>query len=516
MVKHHFMLCIMLIPMPAMAEYFDSNMYGDILNIADSTVVTSGAFLNFDKINITTSSYLQNHGVLSGDVFVADGRDVYIKNSGTIDGEITLGINASLTQIIHTPDDITDINVADNYNIIVYRAANLQWTDIRRISSAADKVVLVDSGIVLSPDIMLMSRAMPVPIELVGHNELHIKMADIDFNTPIFWRVTGSGTMHLHADDINPLYALRTVIRDGALYAELARETDYYKIMGNQTGEFLNALRARNPKDNLLQRLDQATDMPELVRIMNKSMRINTRALARPIQTFNRHVGAMHTDDGVSAPMQIAPFIIAGQNIDAYGIRAGLNIDTDKPVRASVTIHAADMNFTDGIDDYSAKLAGGEAYVRYDAPHIFADSGITITAARFATPVLQSGAATASDPSGFAADFYADAGPKILLADNMTLTPIVGLAARYANVIQHSTDINLRAGFIARHTHKTTDINYTYDARIISDNDGGLQADARIGLSLPEDDAIIYAGIGALHDNMGMSYSATLSLSFDF
>lgn len=159
------------------------------------------------------------HGVLSGDVFIADGRDVYIKKSGTIDGEITLGVNASLTQIIRTPDDITDINIADDYNIIVYRAVDLQWTDIQQISSATDKIVLVDSGIVLSPDMMLMTRSMPVPIELVGHNELHIKLADIDFNTPIFWRVTGSGTVHLHADDINPLYALRTVVRGGGLQA---------------------------------------------------------------------------------------------------------------------------------------------------------------------------------------------------------------------------------------------------------------------------------------------------------
>lgn len=516
MVKHHFMLCIMLIPMPAMAEYFDSNMYGDVLNIADSAVVTGGTFLNFDKINITASAYLQNHGVLSGDMFIADGRDVYIKNSGTIDGEITLGANASFTQIIHTPDDITDINVADNYNIIVYKAADLQWTDIRRISSAADKVVLVDSGIVLSPDSMPMSRAMPVPIELVGHNELHIKLADIDFNTPIFWRVTGSGTMHLHADDINPLYALRAVIRGGALYAELARETDYYKIMGNHTGKFLNTLRTINPEDNLLRRLDAATDKRGLYRIMHKSMRINTRALARPIQTFNRHVGAMRTDDGAFAPLQIAPFVIAGPNIDAYGIRAGLNVGTGKPVRASVAIHAADMTFTDGIDDYSAKLAGGNAYIRYDAAHLFADSGITITAARFTTPALISGSETTFDPSGFAADFYADAGPKFLLAYNMTLTPIVGLTAHYSNVMHQTKDMDFRAGVIARHTHKTTDINYTYDARIISDNGGGLQADARIGLSLPDDDAIIYAGIGALHDKMGMSYSTTLSLSFNF
>ncbi|MDE5615862.1 MAG: autotransporter domain-containing protein [Alphaproteobacteria bacterium] len=509
-------MCIMQVTSPAMVDYFEHDMHSDVFNIIDNTVIGDDAWLDFSQVNIAASSYIQNNGFISGDIFIGEGLDVYFKNSGHIDGEIQLGPNAHLTQIITSNQNITAINVDGNYDIVIYKANNLQWSDMQQISATADKIVLVDSQIIMSPETIFRMRGIPVPIELIGSNNLYIKLENFDFNTPVLWRVTGNGTLHLHADNISPLYALQSVIRNGDLYADLIRETDYFKILGTETGNFLNSIRTINPNDNLLLKLDRATDMSQLYNIMNKSMRLNTGRLARPVQTFNRHIDILRLSNDMSQPFYFAPFGVLGNNISAYGLRVGININATNTTQISVAANAANMTFSDGIDDYSANLVGGDITFRYNDKHIFADLNTTFTAAQMITPALQYGAAMTNNPTGLAGAVRLDLGPRFSFGNNFSITPTIGMVAEYASVLRSDSGLSARGGLSARFIHQTGDLKYIYQARFVANNRNAIQASAHLSMAAPDDDVTVSGGIGLLQDEMGMSYNISASIVFNF
>lgn len=73
--------------------------------------------------------------------------DAYIQNNGNITGNITSGQNATLTQVITSDTSIKYLDITGSYNLLLYNAANITWSDVTDIGRTADKIVLFNSRI---------------------------------------------------------------------------------------------------------------------------------------------------------------------------------------------------------------------------------------------------------------------------------------------------------------------------------------------------------------------------------
>ena len=508
------MICISC---PAMSDSFDNTIQGEILHIATDTTVLPTAWIKSDAVHIDDSLYLYNRGRISSNVYVCDACNVYIQNSGEISGVIHVPIDANLTQIIKSADDATRLNINGEYNILVYNAKQMDWFTILHASDNAANIMLANSDIIINQSTLeLLTSAQPT-IELIGENNIWINQSYISTDIPVLSNIIGDGTVNLHMENMNPLYALAGSISDGNLYAKIVRETDYVKILGSDTGKFLNTIRALNPNDKLLDKLDAAQDMPSLHHILNKSMRINPNKLAQPLHTFNRHIDTLTMASDMTHPMHFAPIGIIGDNINAYGVRAGINIGLTDAVHASVSAHAANMNFTDGIDDYSANLVGGDIVVQYDDADIFACSHISITGAKFITPAIMNSASVQYNPMAIVLNADVNAGPRFTFGDAFVIVPFLGLGGDYSNLLNTSdTSTTISTGIITEYSYKTGDIQYKYSASVGTDGNGRYNGRIQIGLASPDDDATVYVGAGVINDEIGMSYSATASIVFNF
>ncbi len=506
-------LCVVLIASAADAAYFSRDIYGTHLAITDNSVIAPDVHMCFENIGIESSAYINNQGTVSGDIFVAGGCDAYIQNSGRIDGEISLGDGAHITQLVRSNADITDINISAPYDIMIYRASDVDWTDVLGVAGAADKIILVDSEVLLLSDMGQSRRGTGAEIELVGHNDFHLMTDEIDFNNPVLSHVTGGGTVLLHTRaPVDSMYALQSFVRDGNLYAKLVRETDYMKILGNDTGRFLNSLRLHNPDDNLLHVLDGAATRSELEHIMRKSMRLNTPRLNRPLLTFNRNLAAASFD----LPLFSVPYVILGDKMNSYGLQAGVNLKPGRRSGVSFGAHAACMAFTDGIDDYDGELGGVTTAWHYNGNIAFAAAHAGITFARLGTPEIYYGNSTKRNPNGRAAFFNLDFGPKYKVGAKFSLAPGVGLGAEYARVLKSDADVFARTGILAAYENKTTDLDYTYSVRITSDSLGVLGAAVGVGFTSPDDAGSVRLNAGFVHDEMGRTYNIATSLHFGF
>jgi len=402
-----------------------------------------------------------------------------------MDGEITLGTNAHLTQLVRSNADITDINITVPYDIMLYHASTVAWTDILEISGAADKIILVESDVLLTPDLILRLRGGAPEIKLVGHNDFYIQTDKLDLNNPILSHVTGTGTVHLHTPPtVNSMYALQSFVSNGNLYAKLVRETDYVKVLGpNAIGRFLNKLRLHNPDDNLLHALDGATTIQELHNIMHQSMRLNTTRLNRPLMTFNRNLATTSFDQ----PLFSVPYVIFGNDMNAYGLQAGVNLHPSPRSRISFGVHNAYIAFTDGIDDYDGELSSITAIWHYTGNSVFAMMRTGITFARLDTPELYNGKSANHNPHGRGAFFNFDFGPKYNVNQEFLLAPIVGLGAECAHVLKSDKDIFARTGLLSIYEYKTSDLYYKYSFQITTNSRGLHGANASVGFTSPDD-----------------------------
>lgn len=506
-----FALCYTCVFGTASAEYITSNIAGDILYIAEDTIISPDVSMDFNAINIVAPLYLQNQGRIFGDIIICDNCRTYIRNSGTIYGDIHVGNDANLIQVITSADDITPLNVFYPHELLIYRAKDMDWNNITESAYNISTITIVDSVIYLSPEMRLAMRNEYPSIEIMGENEIHL--GTIVEELPILHNISGDGKITLYVDNLNPLYVAQAVIRDGNMYADIVRETDYLKILGADTGMFLNNLRTQNPSDKLLQKLDAAPDMPEINHILNKSMRINTRRLNYPLKTLSRH---MRTNNSGAQPLHAQPFVIFGSNISAYGARAGITLHPSSALRLSINANATTMGFSDGIDDFSGNAIGMNMAALYSHDKIYTHMNIGASKAYLETPILKTHNGTGRNPRGSNAYADIDFGRRLNVNPNMGVTPFVGLSGEYTYVLNTDYDLATRFGIIAEYKYTATELEYAFGVRIATDTLNVNYIDTYIDIISPDDGFTFRSALGQLHDEMDVSYSITASLIFNF
>lgn len=504
----------------AHAVYVDSNYNWNSDYLDEDLFVTENA--EFESLSgmttIARSVSISNYGTIRSDFYIDGDFYVYVHNAGIIDGKFMLVPNARLIQIVGGPDDLNFIDVSSGHTIWVNRATDISLADVLNISGDADKIVLENS---------VLNLSMPGPrtvsdlidnIEIVGDVVMSLESVDdIDLAMPLLRNVSGEGTVSFDVAKINPLYRLASRIDDGNLYAVWERETEYRKVLGGHIGEFLDNLRGSYPNDNLLRAMDAAADMDGLRSVMSQSVRLNPVRLmesVRRMQMFDALGGIRFTD---ASDFNTRFDVIFSDTSAIYRGRlsGGAIITDDMSLRIGGFVGL--QNTSDDINDFSARLLGGDLALNYDDGMVLSNAAIGFTYGRFDTCPVFDGTGADYNPTGMAGFASADIGVQIESIYDIVLTPFVGVFADWANVSNdRDSSVLANVGLAANFSVDDFDVWYDYGVRGNVLTDGAIHMAAFVEFYAPTDGVGGGANFAVIHDDNGMGYKISVSARVAF
>lgn len=499
------------------ADYIEGNKYGDKLSIGTDTFITDSAHLEFHNINIIQSVSITNAGVIDANINICDGCHVYIQNSGTINGAFNLGNRSEITQIIGANTDITYLGLNSHYNILVRGDDKISMSGLMSVAVSADKVILDDAVLVLD-NLNLRNANFGEPVfELVGDVVIHLDSVAMLNGRPILSNVSGNGTVSVHVRDENPLFVINVRSDDGKVYADMVRNTDYVKILNNNTGAYLNFLREVSPNDKLLTALDGATDMNKLNNIISRSAILNPINLMRPIRIFNSfellNSGVCHDESEISA----APIYIFSDDFNIYGANLGLSFAITDNTSVSATGYAGMMNFVNDIDDFDANIYGGNFGISYKNDKIIFDALVGFTSAKFYSEPVFNGKRVVSNPTGTSKYVFGEIGRRFKITNDISVVPFVGFNADYSAVADlHELDLNAHVGSDIVLYARTGDISYKYGFRTRAATNGEISCAFHINFWSDADDAGGDVQVGTIHDDFGTTYNIRFGAKANF
>ena len=354
-------LCILfLVPKTACADMI---YFGDSIHIRDDVFLAPQSVIDADKIYVDNAATIINHGKIHGDIIVADGTDVVIQNCGSITGEIIVGHDATLTQMITSADDLRQINVWGDYTIRVHGDENLNLADIQRIGAFANEIILDNATIVIDgpTGIRLLRRRVP-DIKLVGEITVDVDADMVTDGDILMSGVSGDGAVLVHVSGLDDLFTATTYNSSGNLYLNIIRETDYLKILDPRRGVFMNAMRDMMPDDKLVRAMDTAQSRDELEHLMARSVRFNPTNLMQVANIFNTfHLAAPDVADG----FDIRYDHIFNGHLNLPGLTIGLGAKFG-PLSVGISGYAALMDYADDLNEFSGTTLGGDIRAMMD------------------------------------------------------------------------------------------------------------------------------------------------------
>ena len=235
-----------------------------------------------EDVRIDAAVTLVNHGTLSGRLIAAEGVHFIVVNDGTSNAVFDLSApRAELRQYISSAAEITRLDVRGGAYIPTIGNFGPSSISASALLATFDGPIVVDAAM---QTIDVYKSELPALAErLVILNGVWLNVldsfegaaAELEFN----------GRVVFIYGDAPRLYGYNT---DGE-ETRLLRETDFTVILGknDKRAGFLNALRARNPSDKILEKLDRAP-MAEMNAIMGRSMYFNPLVLNERLLEMTR------------------------------------------------------------------------------------------------------------------------------------------------------------------------------------------------------------------------------------
>lgn len=500
----------------AYSLYVDSILSTDVLSMNDNLIVTNSGNLIADSVNVGNSLSVLNHGVINTDFYIADSLRVYVQNSGVINAGWHVGTGARLIQIIESGDDITDIGMNSDFDVLVQNATGVSVADVLGVAANASRITIDNSSIILNGQ--NISQINTPEIEIVGDVVLKLNYTDF-FNSsaPVLHNVSNTGAIRFDTTNMNPLYKVLGIVRDGDLYMNLGRETDYVRILQNDTGIFLNNLRRVSPDDKLLRALDNAPDMATINSVMDKSVRlkpINLMAPIRRMDMFDILAGWRYADlSGIhsAADIMYSDTEFGGQANVALVGRAFDNL------RMAISGNVGAFNVSDDINDYDGQSYGINISAHYDDGQFIGNLLGGINYANFEVGAVFDGTTTVNNPNGVSGFGSLDIGRYVWKSDDLSVAPFVGAMTHYVSVL-NDTDIKAMANFGAgiNWSDNGFDILYDYGLRGSVLTDGAFYTNAYVKFMAPFDDIGAELNIAFIYDDNGMNYRTTVSAYMSF
>jgi len=519
---HNFTLFIIISCQPSYASNFYGDTNASVIRLDNDSIVMKDSIIRADKIYLNTSLYLQNEGDIFGNLFVCSGCEAYVKNSGEIYGSVFLADDALFVQVVESGTDIHPLDVSGRYSVLINKADGVAWDGVENVAAGADKITIKDSVINMSAN-NLPKRTMRsmAAIELIGENELRLDYDSVYDGMTLMSNVNGDGIVRVNIKNVDAVYATSVSMHNGTLYLHLIRETDYYKILGNEMGLYLNSMREQNIGGQLLATLDAATNMPELQHIINKSARLNPKRIINPVKTVLRHINNVTLrykyDDSNKPHIHAEPFFTIGDNLYAHGgtIRATLPISSD--ICGSVSGFAGLMKFNNGMEEFFGNIYGVQSALWFDSEKIFANVSAGIADILFYDSDFYSNGKTKSDPHAITEYFNVEVGPVFLAGDNFKIRSSVGAVGDYIKFLDSSqTDLAGRFGLHGNYGYEGVDLTYNYSASAHMSPDNLLQATVNASITSDADDAGGDISFSVLHDASGISFQTAVGVRLYF
>lgn len=487
----------------------------DVVGVAktwnDNVTVSENVVVMPDSINIGKTISIENRGRIESDIYVADNRDLFIKNTGVWNSDVFLGNGAKLYQVISTPEQITDLNLSADYTVVVNANTEINLSDVIGISNNANSVVL--SGGVYDLNGFVDTYAGNLQL----YDEIIMKIDNLDclYNDVLMNNVVGNGRVRFKTMMTDVLFADVGVIRDGNLYVVKIRETDYGKILNNDTGDFLNMLRLNNPNSKLLDKLDSMTDMNGINRVLNESVRFNPDMLIRPMRILN-------SDSGV--PMGNVKNIglkfnaIMADQFDAYTADVSIGIKLSDKLNVTADANVGKLDFVGKVDDYDANIYGINLGLNYSHDeNWFVMANVRVNKMDTDLDSVLYNGHFYSNPSVIGGVAKIDLAYKVGLFDNAWIAPMIGVGAEIYKVADSNiTDAFVRTGVVAGYNFDMMGTDYNYYGKIESTADYGYVVSVGMGFWSHYDGAGGFAELTTIHAFDTDAYKVSVGAKFWF
>lgn len=489
----------------AVSIYHD--MSGTHITWNDDVEIHRGANVHFNNIITNSSIILKNEGTLTGNVTVCSGCELYIRNRGQMN--INFDDTASVVQLVGTQADINSIasNVAPD--VLVRNANMLPMSDILGINH--ENIILENSSI-------LFDVTTPVMATVRGNVDLYIDDISRFVGTPLLRDIGDAGRVSVIANLSNPLMAIHTYARDDTVYADMVRETDYSKILKDDTGAFINLVRYARPNDKLVRALDSATSMSELRHTMSRSTRINPINLMRPVRTISDFIDLYQNPAMPHSGVSTAGTVIYNSDFTIETIGGGVGAKITDSFGVKIDGYVGRIDVSDDINDFAAQLYGATFHTYYDNGELFGMMHVGATVAKFDTDFVYAGnnkIDTAPDGTNYYGGF--SLGARMNADDKFVFAPIAGITISRASVSNQSdTDAHEYVGLNITTGAGDAHLKYEYGTQVRADTDGGVAAMTRMSVWSVADAAGGDVQIGVINNTQGTSYQAVISLRASF
>lgn len=479
---------------------------------------------------VADSIYFENRGVFSAEDFaLCENCTVSIQNSGIFDADINVGSGTVLTQVVKSVDEM-----AAHLNVSVGRAGdgtklgafNLLVTENEAPFMLSDIVDFANGYADLDNlhfhDVALRMDAtfadINADVSFSGTNNVlyFADMADLGSDA-ILDGVSADTKFAIVVENLDSLHLVSAAVRDGKLYADILRETNYMKIMGNEMGAYLDTLRVYNPDDKLLAALDGAETMAGINKILNRSVRTNPINLMRPVNVFDYWVMTDALVRNVPTGIDAGGIYMASGDFTIFGARANIAANVSDVLQIGAAGYLAVMDYDGELDDFSATMYGANIAAKYNGSLAFARAVAGFTGTRFdISSVFANGRAT-EDPTGYSLYIGGDVGHDFVVKDNFHLRPFVGGTAFYSDVADMSDFAG--AGHVGgefMYTFETMGIIYNYGVALRYNTDGRLSGEMSGGFWSRGDDIGADISVRVIDDDIATSYAASFGIKLRF
>ena len=489
----------------ATAQIIGADVAGDTVIWNQNTTVNNDVRVMPNRLDIVRSINLENHGEINTDIYVSDEYNLYVRNTGIFNANIVLGNGANLYQIISNAEQITQLNVNAEYDMIVDATDVLRLVDIANVAPSMGRVVLDNSILDINGAQVVYGGNWQLGDEVI----FKIDSLDDLYGRVILENVSGNGRVIFQTSQTDDMFVDVGRIENNNLVVDRVRETDYYKILKNDVGTFLNNIRLKNPEDRLLGRLDAAERWDEIHNALSKSVRFNPDLMIRSMRvlnTFNTFYNFGNNNSGINLD------VVLSDDFNARGINAGVDINWSDKLNFTLGVGAGRLDYASGVDEFAADYYTvnlGMDYV-YDENLVVMGNLVLGKMDTDIDSVLYSGTVY-SQPSVLGGNMRLDFGYRFNIYESGYLIPIIGGGTEmYSAESVDVSKVYAHAGFIAGYQYQMMGILYNLYTKIESTPDYGVAISGGLGFWSTYDRAGGYAEIAAMHAFDADSYKLSV------
>ncbi|MBR5904816.1 MAG: hypothetical protein IKZ49_04810 [Alphaproteobacteria bacterium] len=431
------------------------------------------------------ATYIRNNGNIQADIDIND-KDIYIINSGIINGHFIDTGHGSITQIMNDESNMTNIDVMiDDFTIRLDNFDRAKFDDLKNMG--ANNFVIDSSSIVINDfrDWQNFNKN----IYFQNSNTIYIKNSYTAVSGDYVKFINPGDNTNIIIEDMDNMHKSELQHTPYGVILNIVRETNYQKIFSDKRGIMLQNLRAKNPNDKLLKRMDKANNMRELKSAMNSSYRFNRSILFNPLKIINEFsLMNMNQDTDKDFGFGIQPYFIGAEDIENFGSRLylsgeyedvyfnfGLTLNkfkfSDKANDFEGMVYGTDLNLkTYLFDKYWGRGIAGFSISSFDADNIYVDNDIK------------------NNPNGFSGYIGGEFGFDTEIMKDMVISPFAGFIFD-SNIIMDKSEnnFNLKIGSDIKYDYAIDSIKYKYGSGLSIATNGDIYLGFNMGFwSIPD------------------------------